>query len=459
MSDVRGRRVTVMGLGRFGGGIGAVRYLLDHGARVTVTDLRDADELDSSIRKIHRHDEVRWHLGHHRNEDFSGAELIVTSPAVPPSDPYLALAREHGVPVTTEICLFWQASAGRIIGVTGSVGKSTTSSLIHTIIESAGLPCRLGGNIGGSLLTDVQDIRPNDYVVLELSSFQLHYLNRIQAAPAISVVTCFSANHLDWHGSLDEYRTAKQAITRWQPARGCAVMNAGEPGLQDWPGRARRFGFGNADCGEDGVYLADGTLVFRDRAQEDAIRFPGLPQLPGRHNERNIAAAAAAAWRAGVRPETVVSGIHKARALPHRLQLVAEFNARQFYNDSKATTPQSVIAALHAFDKPIVLLAGGSRKGVSLDQLADVITERARHAVLMGETSGELGAMLHARRFSHSLTVSFDQACQTAWQASEPGDIVLLSPGCASYDWFRDFEQRGERFEQFVHQLKSANDR
>jgi len=218
--DFAGKRVTVLGLGRFGGGIGAVRFLASCGAEVTVTDLKTEAELADSILQIADCPEIKFRLGEHCDSDFATADLIVVSPAVPPTNGFLQIAQENGVPITTEISLFWQRNRGKVIAVTGSVGKSTTTSLIHSIVQAAGLTCWLGGNIGKSLLSMVEEIQPSDYVILELSSFQLFDLDRISAAPDVAVVTNFSPNHLDWHGSIENYRHAKQTILRRQSEKG-----------------------------------------------------------------------------------------------------------------------------------------------------------------------------------------------------------------------------------------------
>lgn len=246
-------RVTVMGLGRFGGGLGAVRFLLERGARVTVTDLRPAEQLTEALREFDAHRLVRLQTGGHVEEDFADAEMVVVNPAVKPSCPWLTSLRKRGVPLTSEMNLFWQHNAGRVIGITGSNGKSTTTALIAHLLKTSGRRVHLGGNIGGSLLPQVDSIAAEDWVVLELSSFQLSWLHEIQASPQIAVVTNFAPNHLDWHRDLDDYRWAKQTILRWQTPDDVAVLNHMDIDVSQWPTRGTVVWFGDEQQGHTTV--------------------------------------------------------------------------------------------------------------------------------------------------------------------------------------------------------------
>ena len=460
----RGRRVTVMGLGRFGGGLGAVRFLVERGARVTVTDCAGADQLAESLAELERLPISALHVGGHREEDFAGADLVVVNPAVPRDNRFLDLARRSGVPLTSEMNLFWQHQRGRIVGVTGSNGKSTTTALIHSILTAAGVRARLGGNIGRSLLPEVDEIGEKDWSVLELSSFQLADLDRVKASPDVAVVTNFSPNHLDWHGTLDEYRRAKQTIVRWQSSDGTAVLNADDADVSRWQTGARRYLFGMAPRAEAGCFAVDHrrALFRRDGGQARELPIRDWLTLPGKHNLQNAMAAVCAtlAMLLEVTAEAVEQGLRSFCGLPHRLQFVAEVAGRRFYNDSLATTPESTIVALEAFDRPVVLLAGGYDKRVDLSAMAGVIARRCKAVVLMGQTAGVLAALIERRSAATSpapvVAESFREACENAVAVSAPGDVLLLSPGCASYDWFRNFADRGDQFVQFVHSLARA---
>ncbi len=535
LPDYRNLPVTVMGLGRFGGGLGAVKFLLDRGARVTVTDLRPESQLADTLKEFDASQLVRLHCGGHTDADFADAQLVVVNPAVKPSCPWLKKARDRGIPRTSEMNLFWQHNRGRVIGVTGSNGKSTTTALIAHLLKTAGRVVHLGGNIGGSLLPMVDSIQPTDWVVLELSSFQLADLDRIEASPEIAVVTNFAPNHLDWHPDLNDYRRAKQTILRWQTADSTAVLNGEDADVREWPtrGRVRLFGRPSGSLSPAGD-LADSNDIHcggegggegvhtsgqpphpsplphsyvlsecnADRGGEGAESVghvsyvPELGQtgmwktcpmmdlldqfpLPGDHNRMNAAAAICAVLAAGVERESLAEGLKSFHGLPHRLEFVGEVAGRRFYNDSLATTPESAICALKAFPGRVLLLAGGYDKQVDLRTFAHEAAIRATAIAWMGQTAETLealasrvsgtalaagsGAVDHqsrrlapcrsqeqARRVTHSLKEAFDWL----WEQSQPGDTILLSPACASFDWFLNFADRGEQFRGLVRVLE-----
>ncbi len=474
--EFRDRTVTVMGLGGFGGGIGAVRFLAEQGARVLVTDLRSESELRASLAQLDPAWPVTLRLGQHDEADFRDTDLIVVSPAVPKNSPYLGVARAAGVSLTSEMNLFWERNPGRVIAVTGSNGKSTTTALIHAIVAAAlgesgrRAPCRcwLGGNIGVSLLPQVGRIQPRDWVILELSSFQLEDLAPLKPRPEIAVVTNFSPNHLDRHGTVEAYRAAKQNLLRWQTAEQFAVMN-GRSEVADWPTAATRWHFGSTPNEMGFGVFGDGLDV--------TVRWPdafgGEQRLPlgrwltlrGTHNWQNAQAAVAAALAAGLSIEAVERGISSFTGLPHRLEFVADVAGRRCINDSKSTTPEATVLALQAFDEPIVLLAGGYDKQIDLSAIADAAVRHCRAVALLGQTGPQLGVLIE--RAARTADVagptcrgfpSLEPAVAWSLQQSAPGDIVLLSPGCASYDWFANYIERGERFATFVIECECRGD-
>ncbi len=505
IADFRGKRVTVMGLGSFGGGTGAVQYLLAQGATVTVTDLKPAAELAQSLAAIGEPANLILHLGGHDIRDFRKTDLVVASPAVPKESRYLEEAQSAGVPVTSEMNLFWERNPGRTICVTGSNGKSTTTSLIHTLLAGAGNASRLlapelemaapaaapagpesgvprspdsarqatgaprvpapaarasrvwlGGNIGKSLLPVVDQIQPDDWVVLELSSFQLEDLTPLEPNPHVAVITNFTPNHLDRHASVDAYRAAKQNILRWQTADRLAVLNQSDPEVMGWRTNARRVFFGREDEGRQGVFgigfdSYKRRVLYRFGPREQVLPLGQWFALPGVHNFQNAMAAACTALVLGEGPAEIQAGLSRFEGLPHRLQLVAEARGKQFYNDSKATTPEAALLAIEAFRIPVVLLAGGYDKGLDLAGLAQGIATRHVKAVaLMGQTAGKLKEMIRAAdpkgKVVTKAHVTFEAAFAWANSQAAAGEIVLLSPGCASYDWFPNFEARGEEF-------------
>lgn len=458
--DFKGCRATVLGLGRFGGGIAAVEFLARRGAHITVIDAKTEDALSDSVRQLNSYPGIIYQLGS-SGIPLPETDVLVSNPAIPPDHPLLKSALEQQIPVTSEIELFWEFNPGRVIGVTGSNGKSTTSAMIHAIIKASGAQCWLGGNIGVSLLPVVEQIQSDNWVILELSSFQLEALNRIQASPQIGVVTNFSPNHLDWHQTVEHYRHAKQTIFRWQKESDFAVINADDPDLQNWSPHKNMTQFG-ADLSAKPDVLAD--RIGFDIAGQKQVFQPQL-QVPGMHNRMNAAAAIAACRCAGIDTETIQKGLEAFQGLPHRLQFLGEYQNRRFYNDSLATTPESAICALDAFEKsPIILLAGGSDKKVDLTEFANLILKRTKATALMGETGLVLSETLQQLKTDsneHGLALisqpqhSFQEAFDWAFQQSAPGDVILLSPGCASYGWFSSFAERGAQFTELFQRLSN----
>jgi UDP-N-acetylmuramoylalanine--D-glutamate ligase len=432
-----------------------------------VTDLKTPEALGAVVERVSRLPGVTLHLGAHESADFRETDLIVVNPAVQRDNPFLALAIESGVPLTSEMNLFWMLNRSRTIGVTGSNGKSTTTTLIYEMLQAAGLPVRIGGNIGRSLLPEVENIGHSDWTVLELSSFQLADLDHLQRSPDIAVVTNFAPNHQDRHSSFEEYRAAKQTILRWQRAEDIAVLNADEADIATWPVIARTLSFGSHETAN--AQFDDDSITFHFTDQTFDLSLAASQSLPGRHNAANVAAAALAALAAGVDGAAILAGIRAFQGLPHRLEFLGEHRGRRFYNDSKSTTPEAAIAALDALKSrgPIILLAGGADKHVDLTHLADAIREHAKAVALLGQTAPRLEELIRASkpvasgiseprgvspgpaRFRAS---SLHDAFSWAMQQSAPGDSILLSPGCASLDWFKNYEDRGQQFTELVRE-------
>jgi UDP-N-acetylmuramoylalanine--D-glutamate ligase len=468
-----GLRVTVMGLGSFGGGIGAVRFLVRSGARVTVTDLRSAADLQSSIAALSDTPPDTWHLGGHTPCDFDETDLVVASPAVPRESPWLQQARAAGVAITSEIELFWERQRGRILAVTGSNGKSTTTTLLHSLLVEAttratpsdaqtAVRVWLGGNIGQSLLPVVDQIGSRDWVVIELSSFQLESLDHLRPAPYVSVVTNFTPNHLDRHHTIDAYRQAKQTIARHQTSDQFAVRNLDDPDMATWSTRAQSVGFGLTDHLTEGLFAlprghrSPDQAVWRWNGMEEVVPLPCWVPLAGRHNLANALAATAVARLCGAEWTGIETATRSFRGLPHRLELAAEWEGVRFYNDSKATTPEAAALALEAFgETPQIPMVGGYNKKIDLTPLVRALGRTTlRGVVFLGQTGPEL-----QRRWREAgppaevpclLAKDLPQAVEWSRARALPGDVVLLSPGCASHDWFRNYEERGDIFRELV---------
>lgn len=426
MKDMAGKRVTVMGLGRFGGGSGVARWLAEQGARVHVTDLYEhdalADPLDA-LRDLIDEGQITLRLGEHHERDFAESEMIIANPAVPKpwANRYLNVASRASVPITTEMRLVLERiDRRRVIGITGTAGKSTTAAMIHHILTHAGLGAYLGGNIGGSLLNAIASAGPGDWYVIELSSFMLHWLGEgvgYASAPGISphiaAMTNIEPNHLDWHGTFEHYEASKNNIFRYQ---------------------------------DRGDHAIDGREL---PAVEEEISL----QVPGRHHQRNAQVALrAAACVIGVHADELAPHVSTFTGLPHRLQFVAEHDGIRYFNDSKSTTPGATRLAVEAFDDParVHLIAGGYDKG---SDLTPIVVLGARLAGLY--TIGTTGkAMARAAGSDQAIDCeTLDRAVAVAQNRLRPGDVLLLSPGCASWDQFTSYEQRGEQFSRLVSTL------
>jgi len=465
-----GCRVTVMGLGTFGAGVAATRFFSAAGAAVTVTDLRCGEQLAESVQEIAQLPNVNLCLGRHHESDFLRSDLIVYSPAVRPDHRLLQLAQQQGVAVTSEIRLFWERCQAPIIGITGSNGKSTTATLVRDILAADGRRVWLGGNIGRSLLGEIGRISSDDWVVLELSSFQLADLDSVHRSPHIAVITNLAPNHLDWHISLQDYYGAKETIVRWQMADDVAIRleNTLEAG---WPTGARSVWCGRRPGLDAWIDRESNRTVLRFDEDSATIDLDDCANLQGTHLQNAALLAAATGRVLGVNVAQVRTALQRFEGLAHRLQKTVEWEQRTFINDSAATTPESTIAALASVDGPILLIVGGAEKGCALDELAQAIVRDARIVLVIGDVGESL-----VERVSSVLSTppppgtewslesiecvqSLQSAVRSAVRLSRPGETILFSPGFASGTMFRNFADRGEQLVQLVGQNIGAGGR
>jgi UDP-N-acetylmuramoylalanine--D-glutamate ligase len=428
---VDGQRVTIMGLGHFGGGAAAARWLARQGARVTVTDLADESHLADALATL-RGVPLTFHLGEHRDVDFRQAQLLVVNPAVKPGNRLVALAAAAGARITSEIELFLDACPAPVIGVTGSNGKSTTAAMTAAILRADGRRTWLGGNIGQSLLERLPEIAADHWVVLELSSFQLWYLTPAARGPQVAVVTNCTPNHLNWHPDFAHYVAAKQRLLTLQSPTALAVLNTADPQVAGWE------------------HLVRGRLA-TPWADE---QIPPLG-VPGMHNRTNAACAAAAAAGVGCSAAAIARGLSEFTALEQRLELVATIGGRRFYNDSSATTPESTIEALRSLPPPIWLLAGGTDKGADLGPLLATIAAHAQGAAFYGAVGPRLYERLNGLKSNVQATVTQDLNEALAWcvQRAPRAASIVLSPGFSSHDQFTNYRERGARFTDLVRTL------
>ena len=430
-----------MGLGVHGGGVGVTRYLVRCGAEVTVTDRAAAEILAPSLRELDGLP-IRYVLGEHREEDFRRCELLVRNPSVPDSSPYLTLVRDRGVPIETELSLFWQRCPSRnVIGVTGSKGKSTTTRLVGTVLEAAGLAPVIAGNLTVSALDFLAAIGPERWVVLELSSYQLEGLRPLRPRPRVAVLTSLYADHLDRHGSVDAYRDAKAVLFRSQEPDDFAFVSPTSPAAEALAGecRARVRLLGPSD------WPAEWPL-----------------RLPGAHNRGNAALALATATAIGIDPGVARGAIADFAGLPHRLELVADIGGVRYYDDAQGTIPEATRAAFDAIPGPIVWIAGGVDKGLDQQILAGPVRIRVRAAiVLSGSARPHLEAMLGSVPAQRADAI--EEAVSRAAALARPGESVLFSPAAGmpifalcpeGPERLRHVSEWGSRFQAAVRALR-----
>ena len=458
MTSLDGRRVLVMGLGLFGGGAGAVRFLCREGARVTVTDLRSADALQESLQALESLPVV-YRLGGHEASDFRAADLVVANPAVPRSSPFLKAAERRGIPVTTEICLFAERCRAPVVGITGTSGKTTTASLAAEMMRRKTPLTLVGGNIGGSLLDRLDEITAETHVVLELSSFQLERLSELKWSPETAVITNFAPNHLDMHGSLEAYERAKRQIIAHQGEGDVEVLNGDDRKVRQWRGPGRRVVFGTQRTSDCDVYLEHGEIRHRLGQSEKTVCPAVSVALPGRHNLENALAACGAALCNAVTESDIAAVLRTFNGVSHRLERVADIGGVAYYNDSIATSPDRTQVALSALPPGLVLIAGGYDKGLAYDALGRHIGRRVSHLILTGDTADAIAASVPAGSATRISRVdSLDDAVSVAVRRAGSCGTVLFSPASASYDRFRNYVERGDRFKTLVLDMGSCND-
>ncbi len=455
-----GKEITVMGLGLFGGGVGAVKYLVSQGACVTVTDLKSAEELSASLKLLDGLP-VTFRLGKHYEKDFQNVDMLVVSPAVSYESKFLQIALNNNISIDTELSIFFRICPASIIGITGSNGKSTTTSLLGEMLKKAGLRTWVGGNIGVSLLNNLGEIHPNDVVVLEISSFQLEYLSRIEMSPHISIVTNITPNHLDRHKTLENYIEAKKAIVQYQKEKDFTILNCDDPILRKWEGKSKscQLWFSTAKELRQGAFLKNNEIIIIHNSKRSVIPYSSRINIKGLHNMQNIMAASYAAILMHADVESIKNAISDYKGLEHRLEYVNTINGVQYYNDSKATTPEAAIAGIKAFDSPTVLIAGGYDKKVSLSEFAKECIKNTKCMVLIGDTANDIKKLFQEIKGEKPqpkiyMASSFEESVRKASEVTEEGDTVLLSPACASFGMFTNYEERGKRFKELIGRLE-----
>jgi UDP-N-acetylmuramoylalanine--D-glutamate ligase len=448
--SLAGKTVSVVGLAK--SGVAAARLVRRLGGRVLASDSSPLEALSSEARALEREGCALW-TGGHPDEAFRGAELVVVSPGVPLELPALAAVRARGALIIGELELAWRVMEADVIAITGTNGKTTTTALTGELLRTQVRPVLVGGNIGTPLAEHALEFPGDGIVVAETSSFQLDTVDRFR--PRVGAILNITPDHLDRHGTFERYVDAKARMFANQTPTDCAVLNADDPVTAGLGGRARGrvIWFSRLTTLTHGVFIYDGWIVAKLNGSTERICPVSEITLRGQHNVENVLAATACALWTGMAPSAIRRGIAAFRGVAHRIERVHDDRGVVYYNDSKGTNVDSTIKALESFTEPIVLIAGGKGKGQDFGPLAAAARGRVRHAVLIGQDRDRIRAALEPAGVPVEDAESMDEAVRRAREAARVGDVVLLSPACASFDMFRNFEHRGDVFRAVVRAL------
>ena len=445
---VKGKKVSVIGIGV--SNVPLIKMLLKSGARVTAHDKKEADEI--SVFGELKDMGADFVLG----EDYlkripDNTDIIFKTPGLRCDVPELKTAKSKGAVISSEMELVFELCPCEIIAVTGSDGKTTTTTLIGEMLKKEGYTCHIGGNIGKPLIGDIDEIKPSDKAVLELSSFQLHSMKK---SPKIAVITNVTPNHLDWHTDFDEYKNSKKNIFEFQDEDGQTVLNYDNEITRGFGKQTKNhIYFSRRESLESGVCLSGDYIVIRKGGAEERILDINSIKIPGMHNVENYMAAIAAVHSL-VSAETIRFVAENFGGVPHRIELVRDFGGVKYYNDSIASSPARTTAGLNSFKQKVLLIAGGYDKKIPFDDFGAVVNERVKALVLVGKTSDKIESAVKSAKNYNSLPIyretEFDLAVKKAKACAKPGDIVVLSPACASFDLFKNFEERGNKFKEIV---------
>jgi len=452
MMELKGKKVLVVGLGK--SGMAAALFLRRRGAHVTVSDVRSNEALAKDIPAL-LEEGIMVETGGHGLLTFRRQDLIVVSPGVPLNTPELAQVKSFGLRVIGELELAARFLKGKTLAITGSNGKTTTTSLVGEILEKAGIPTLVGGNIGVPVVALIDQSTDDTWSVLEVSSFQLESTERFH--PAIAVILNITPDHLDRHGSFENYALAKERIFAAQNENDFVILNADNARAAQAAARsvARVYFFSVEHSVLQGAWVEDGFLVYRpgkDQPTEKIMPLSGVP-LKGAHNVENVLAAACASRLAGATAEQVRSGVESFQAVEHRLEFVAKIKGVDFYNDSKATNVDATAKAVASFSSGIHLILGGKDKNSDYTQLAQLLRARVRAVYTIGSAAAKIENELRGV-VSILSCETLDNAVSAAASAARPGEVVLLAPACSSFDQFENYEQRGKVFKELVNERR-----
>jgi len=460
MTNWTDKNILILGAARQG--LALARYLTKHGAKVTLNDKRMPHELKEE-QDFLKDIDVEWVLGAHFSSLLNGKDLVCLSGGIPLNLPIVRDAQRRKIPLSNDTQIFLEAVPCRTVGITGSAGKTTTTTIVGRMAKEAYRKTTnkvwVGGNIGDPLLNYVDEMKEDDLAILEISSFQL---DQMSLSTNIAVLLNVTPNHLDRHGTMKAYAAAKARLLQNQKAEDIAIIGRDDEGAQSMatlsPSKMLTFGSKPLAAGESGTYPLDDYIYFRD----DRIDIPLIPMesihLRGKHNLFNVLAAATIGFVARFSSKAMDAALKDFYGVEHRLELVRELKGVAWYNDSVATTPERAMAAVRAFDEPIVLILGGRDKKLPWDKLAELIRQRVDHVVLFGEAAQKIATAMggrHAgqRPYTISHCIGLKDAVEAAEKIAEEGDVILFSPGGTSFDEFNDFAERGESFKKWTLEL------
>ena len=464
VEEIKGKKITVMGLGLLGGGLAVVRFLHEAGAKVIVTDIKSKEDLAPSIEKLKDLKNIEYVLGQHRIEDFMKVDMVVKNPAARWDNKYIKLALENNVPVEIDSSLFFKLCKNTIVGVTGTKGKTTTSTLIYEILKTAGKNVVKVGVDKISVLDKLKELKKDSIVVFELSSWRLSALGRYGISPHIAVFTNIYPDHLNYYKTLAGYIGDKKFIFSNQKVTDFCIINSDDEALQkmipEIKSQIIKFSREKIERGRS-VYIDENKIYLNDGIDEKRIVDISEIKLKGQHNLGNIMASVGATYVLGVKTEIMRKAIlNFVKAPEQRLEFIREFEGIQYYNDTAATTPESALLGINSFEEPIILICGGADKNLDMSELAKTICERAKGVIfLKGEASDKIilemnNILCDAERKRFPIVESMKKAVEVARSVSEPGDVILLSPGAASFGIFANEFERGEKFVAEVKSLK-----
>jgi UDP-N-acetylmuramoylalanine--D-glutamate ligase len=446
--DFTGKKIVVIGMGKTG--VATAKFLGKQGARVRVTDEKPFDQWNGEFKQIARE---KWlEIGDYNTRILTGACFVVPSPGVPPDNTLLVEALKRNIPVISEIELAYWVLKVPVIAVTGTNGKTTTTTLLGEILRCSGKKVFVGGNIGTPLIEYAEGPQEDDFTVAEISSFQLQWIRKFR--PFIAILLNITCDHINYHGSFAEYSRIKKRVFANQTKEDFAILNAADPEQEDLDRiiDAHVMKFSSKRLLKKGIFIKNNNIVLRMSGAKEEQYPLSIINLPGLHNVENVMAAIMAARFCGCSQKNIIEAVAAFRGLPHRIEFAGEKNSIKFYDDSKGTNVGSVVRALETFAQPVILLLGGRDKDGDFETLNPMLAAKAKKVILFGEARDRIASLI-GKDVQTLKKTKLKEAIESAYKNAQPGDVILLSPGCASFDEFANYKERGNFFKDVVGNL------